>query len=155
MKILGIDPGHLNLGFAVIEFSPDWMIDPKLLFAQDLNLKKYSNRYEMTFDITNDIIKTYEPNLAIIEKTLVRNSGAVSLLLSQSRGVILLCCEIHKLKYEEVANNRIKKNICARGNATKNDVQKVIQEKFNVNLLQNATDATMIALYGKNYIYWN
>lgn len=154
MKILGIDPGHIHIGFSIIDYKLNEQnnnLDLEILFAQDIDLSNYTNRYSKLYEISIDIIKTYEPHLAIIEKTIVRNNSKTSLLLSQSRGVILLSCEIENLKYEEVTNNKIKKYFCGKGNAKKPEIAKKINEMFQLNLLPNANDALMIAYYGQLY----
>lgn len=152
IRILGIDPGHIHIGFAILdfEFNNGILENPQIIFAQDVDLSSYNhNRYLKLFNITNDIIQTYKPNYAIIEKTIVRNNTQTSLLLSQSRGVILLSCENETIEYKEIANNKIKKYFCSKGNATKSEISSIIQSKFNINLLPNANDAIMIAYCGK------
>ncbi len=156
MRILGIDPGHIHIGFAIIDYIRNTNDDCSnlqlnILFAQDIDLSSYNDRYRKLYNICLDIIQTYNPDLIIIEKTIVRNNSKTSLLLSQSRGVILLSCEINNIKYEEVTNNKIKKYFCGKGNAKKPEIARKINEKFHLNLLSNANDALMIACYGQLY----
>lgn len=149
MRVMGVDPGHVNIGFAIVDIQEK---DMHIHFAQDINLSDQKNRYKKLYDLMNDIVESYNPHLIIIEKTVVRNNSLTSLLLSQSRGVILLLCEQKAIHYEEVANNRVKKYFCGQGNATKETIALEIFNKFNIKLLPNANDALMIAYYGKNFL---
>lgn len=153
IKILGIDPGHINIGFAVLELDEEYNMN--LLFIQDISLSKNPQKYKSLFNITRDIIETYEPNQIIIEKTLVRNNNNISLLLSQSRGILMLCTEIYNMETFEVTNNKLKKFFCNKGNATKLEINHRVKHIFQKEFSSNGNDALMMAYYGCKVLYPN
>lgn len=143
LKVLGVDPGLQNFGYAVIEHESEL----KLLCAGEiLTQKEDPQRLVKIFDAICDVIKVYDPDLCVIERTFVNQNPFSSLNLGQARGVILLCFQLFKKKYIEITPTRIKKSICGKATASKIEIQSYVKGLFDVSLSHNAADAIAICL---------
>lgn len=147
-RILGIDPGLQNFGYAVIEFGEDQ--SKNLICAGEvLTQKEDKKRLVKIFEAISDVIKVYSPDLCVIERTFVNINPFSSLNLGQARGIVLLCFQLYEKPYIEITPSRIKKTICGKGVATKGEIQSYVKGLFDVSLSHNAADAVAIALCAK------
>lgn len=143
MRILGIDPGLKNFGYAVIEYTPELHL---VCAGEILTQKDEKKRLQIVYDSIDDVIKTYKPNFCVLEKTFVNNNAATSLALGQARGVILLCLQKNDLEYQEISATSIKKIISGDGKAQKKEIQEFVRGLFSIELGHNAADAVIISL---------
>ena len=143
MRILGIDPGLKNFGYAVIEYSSDLNL---VCAGEILTKKDEKKRLMIVYDSIDDVINTYKPDFCILEKTFINNNAATSLALGQARGVILLCLQKNNIEYQEISATSIKKIISGGGKAEKKEIQEFVRGVFNVELEHNAADAVISAL---------
>ena len=90
MIILGIDPGYAIVGYGIIEFKNTKytpvhhgaiLTSPKDNFPQRLSI---------IFNKLTDIINTYSPDAASIEKLYFQNNHKTAIDVAQARGVTLL-----------------------------------------------------------------
>jgi crossover junction endodeoxyribonuclease RuvC len=121
-----------------------------LICAGELTTQKDDpRRLVKIFEGVSDLIRVYDPDLCIIERTFVNPKNPFSSLnLGQARGVIILCFQIFNKKYIEITPNRIRKFICGNGAATKVDIKNYVKGFFDISLHHNATDAIAICLCG-------
>ena len=127
MKILGIDPGSLVTGYGVVlkgsrgrlihlcdgEISPDPSSPlPERLLA----ISKTLNR----------VIEEYRPDAVAIESIFFAKNARSAITLGQARGVPLLSAASYGLKVFEYDPRKIKLSITGYGNATKDQVQKMV-----------------------------
>jgi len=149
MKILGIDPGLSQFGYAVLDFDEKGEIE--LICAGDIISKKgEQKRLLKIFQTLSDILSTYAPEICIIEKVFININKLSSLNLGQARGVAILCCEIANKLYLEIGATSVKKNILGNGRASKSEIQTYVFNRFHIKLRANACDAIIIALCYSN-----
>lgn len=143
-KILGIDPGLKNFGYAIIEHGEEM----KLICAGEIITEKEDERRLVKiYEAISDIIRVYNPDLCVIERTFVNQFNPFSSInLGQARGVILLCFQLFNKKYIEISATKIKKLICGKGTATKSEIKAYVKGLFDITMNHNAADAIAICL---------
>ena len=150
MRILGIDPGLARVGYGLIEINYDQktMLDCGII-RTDSNRKEGDRMVEIAKDL-RQLIRQWEPNLAVVEKFFFyRSSTTISVV--QARGVLIMTLARFKIPVLEFPPMQIKLAVAGSGHASKDDVLIAVMRELN---LQNpprpddAADALAIALTG-------
>ena len=121
MKILGIDPGTLTLGFSVIE----GLKNPKLITAGTIKLPRsqyLSKRLKMIYDELTKIILVHNTQILGLEMPFSHLNKQTFMKLGYVRGILLLLAEQHNMEIREFAPTQVKQNVTGSGAATKADV---------------------------------
>ncbi len=153
MKILGIDPGLRNTGFAIIEVlakTPCYINSGVIKTQSNESLAK---RIYTIVTSLNQIINEYKPQIACIEKVFVNINPQSTLLLGQARGAAISACVINKLDVTEYTALQVKQSVVGYGHAEKHQVAKMVKYLLKLNKEPNkdAADALAIALTHIHY----
>jgi len=151
MKILGIDPGTATTGFAIIEkkggklAALDYGVitTPKSMTA--------AHRLLVISDDLTELIAQHQPKKLIIEKLFFTKNVTTGIAVAEARGVVLSVAAHHGLTITEFTPNQIKKVVTGNGAAKKPQVQKMVQQIYNLPELpkpDDAADALAIAFAG-------
>ena len=124
--ILGIDPGSRKTGFGVIRLDssrPSYVSSGtiRLPVKEDLGL-----RLKVLFESLSEIIDTYQPTNAAIERVFVAKSADSALKLGHARGVAMVACVMQDVIVHEYAARQIKQSVVGTGAANKKQVQHMV-----------------------------
>ena len=150
MRILGIDPGLARVGYGIVETNREQknMLDCGIILTKS-NQKEGDRLVEIAKDL-RQLIRKWEPNLAVVEKFFFyRSSTTISVV--QARGVIMMTLARFKIPILEFPPMQIKLAIAVSGHASKNDVLNAVMKELNLNSPprpDDAADALAIALTG-------
>lgn len=125
-RIIGIDPGLRNTGWAVIEAKNG---NIKLLDLGVINTDSKDSLPTRLLHLHNDIqsiIQIHTPQFAAIEETYVNKNYSSSLKLSHARAAAILSLSIANLTPLEYPAKTVKKTIVGTGNAEKEQVMKML-----------------------------
>lgn len=151
MRIIGIDPGLRNVGWAILEKSSKNIINYVSSGKITTNSKEHiSSRLAFIHNSLDLILKENSLNFASIEEIFVNNNAKTSLHLGFARGALMTCIAINDIPLKEFAPNYIKKTITGAGKADKQQVQRMINillpdAKF---ISEDESDAIAIAYTG-------
>ena len=140
--ILGIDPGTTIMGFGLIK-----VVGKSMVFMQlnELDLKKYSDHYlklKLIFERTIELIETYHPDEIAIEAPFFGKNVQSMLKLGRAQGVAMAAGLSREIPITEYSPKKIKMSITGNGNASKEQVAKMLQQTLNLKTLPNNLDAT-------------
>ncbi len=127
MLIIGIDPGLLNSGWAIIKFDKR---QSRVLSSGTIKTNSTEKLSFRLFRIYDELIKNtenYSIDNGAIEKNIVNSNSESSMLLTMSRGIALLYFGQKKIEYDEYMPSHIKKMICGNGAAQKDSIEKMLQ----------------------------
>ena len=150
LRILGIDPGLARVGYGIIETNREQknMLDCGIILTNS-NQKEGDRLVEIAKDL-RQLIRKWEPNLAVVEKFFFyRSSTTISVV--QARGVIMMTLARFKIPILEFPPMQIKLAIAGSGHANKNDVLNAVMKELNLKnppRPDDAADALAIALTG-------
>ncbi|MDT7832342.1 crossover junction endodeoxyribonuclease RuvC [Flavobacteriaceae bacterium S356] len=165
--ILGIDPGTTIMGFGLIK-----VVGKKMEFIQmnELQLKKYDDHYvklKLIFERTIELIETYHPDEIAIEAPFYGKNVQSMLKLGRAQGVAMAAGLSRQVPITEYLPKKIKMAITGNGNASKEQVAKMLQSLLGLKTLPKNLDATdglaaaVCHFYnagkiveGKNYTGW-
>ena len=155
MKILGIDPGTATTGWAVIDTAGRLISGkkvPKVLGCGVITTKAKtpnSERLEIIYDAVCAIIKKEKPDLAAVEALFFFKNAKTVMLVSQTRGAVLLAIRKSKTPCAEFTPLEVKQAVVGYGRADKNQVQEMVKAILclkNIPKPDDAADALAIAL---------
>lgn len=140
--ILGIDPGTTIMGFGLIRVK-----DKKMYFLQlnELTLKKYSDHYlklKLIFERTIELIDTYNPDEIAIEAPFFGKNVQSMLKLGRAQGVAMAAGLSREVAITEYSPRKIKMAITGNGNASKEQVAKMLQTLLGLKTLPKNLDST-------------
>ena len=140
--ILGIDPGTTIMGFGLIKVVNKSM---ELIQMDELILKKYNDHYtklKLIFERTLHLVDTYHPDEIAIEAPFFGKNVQSMLKLGRAQGVAMAACLIREVPITEYSPKKIKMAITGNGNASKEQVAKMLQNTLHINELPKNLDAT-------------
>jgi crossover junction endodeoxyribonuclease RuvC len=147
--ILGIDPGTLVMGYAVIEVKKG---SPEMLVMDVLKLNAKKDAYERLQKIhytVTQVIKKFDPQTFAIEAPFYGKNVQSMLKLGRAQGVAIAAAMQAGLTVTEYSPKKVKQSITGNGNADKEQVWKMLQTIMSLEekpQFFDATDALAVAL---------
>jgi crossover junction endodeoxyribonuclease RuvC len=147
--ILGIDPGSQNVGYGILQ------IENKIIVAAGCDVIKVNpgwpleKRLQKIYQKISEVIQEYKPDIAAVETIFYGKNIRSAFTLGHARGVILLALSQGKLDINEYSPREVKRSVVGNGNASKEQVEYMVQKILNLKIkpeTQDATDALAIAL---------
>lgn len=126
MKILGIDPGLRVTGFGIIEKHGNKLtyVASGVIKTSDEDLPQ---RLKSILAGVSEVIRTYQPDCAAIEKVFVNVNPQSTLLLGQARGAAICALVSANLTVAEYTALQVKQAVVGQGKAQKQQVQDMVQ----------------------------
>ena len=140
--ILGIDPGTTIMGFGVIIIKGEKM---NLLELNELGLRKEKDHYtklKLIFDRTIQLIEKYNPDEISVEAPFFGKNVQSMLKLGRAQGVAMAAGLSREIIIKEYSPKKIKMSITGNGNASKEQVAKMLQNLFKIKELPKNLDST-------------
>lgn len=140
--ILGIDPGTTIMGFGIIKVSGKKM---EFIQMNELLLKKYTDPYvklKIIFERTLELIDTYHPDEIAIEAPFYGKNVQSMLKLGRAQGVAMAAGLSRQIPITEYLPKKIKMAITGNGNASKEQVAKMLQTTLKLKSLPKNLDST-------------
>jgi crossover junction endodeoxyribonuclease RuvC len=159
--ILGIDPGTLVMGYAIIEVCGS---TPRMLAMDVLKLSSKKDAYERLEKIhftVYELIQRFKPNTFAIEAPFFGKNVQSMLKLGRAQGVAIAAAMQSGLPVTEYSPKKVKQSITGNGNADKEQVWKMLQRVLSLEekpQFFDATDALAVALchhYQSNSVIGN
>ena len=140
--ILGIDPGTTIMGYGLIKVVNK---DMKFIQLNELNLKIYDDHYlklKHIFERTIELIDTHNPDEIAIEAPFFGKNVQSMLKLGRAQGVAMAAGLSRQVPITEYSPKKIKMAITGNGNASKEQVAKMLQSVLQLKELPKNLDST-------------
>jgi len=140
--ILGIDPGTTIMGFGIIEVANKKM---KLIELNELKLTKIKDHYlrlKLIFERTIELIEKFNPDEIAIEAPFFGKNVQSMLKLGRAQGVAMAAGLSRQIPVTEYSPKKIKMAITGNGNASKEQVAKMLQTLLFIKELPKNLDST-------------
>ncbi|MEW6008056.1 MAG: crossover junction endodeoxyribonuclease RuvC [Candidatus Omnitrophota bacterium] len=150
MKILGVDPGLQICGYGLVDWNKG---AAALLEAGIVKTKSQDNiekRLEHIYKNIVNLMKRVEPQAVALEKIYSHyRHPTTSYALGQARGLICLACAQLNIPLFEYPSTHIKKALVGRGRASKDQIQRMVQQLLKIKECPkyfDVTDALAVAI---------
>ena len=133
MRILGIDPGIAIVGYSILDVVND---EYKLITSGSIQTDKNKTEAGRLLEISEDleeIIKTYKPDSAGVEKLYFFKNQKTIIPVAQARGVIMMTLEKYSISAVEYTPIVVKQTITGYGRADKSEVADAVEKMINKN----------------------
>lgn len=145
MRILGIDPGLRLTGYGVIERH-----GARLTYVASGTIRipsagELPGRLRHILDGMAEVIATYRPEIAVIEKVFVNANPQSTLLLGQARGAAICALVLADLPVSEYTALQIKQAVAGHGKAQKSAVQEMVKRLLKLSGAPSPDSADALA----------
>lgn len=140
--ILGIDPGTTIMGFGIIR-----VVGKEMHFVQmnELKLSRLKDPYlklKQIFERTIELIETHQPDEIAIEAPFYGKNVQSMLKLGRAQGVAMAAGLSRQIPITEYLPKKIKMAITGNGNASKEQVARMLQQLLALKELPKNLDST-------------
>ena len=146
--ILGIDPGSRTTGFGIIDVVGREQIYVVSGCIKTIKNDELAGRIGIIVENISEIIATYRPTVAAVERVFVNVNPASTLMLGQARGAAIAALVLHGLPVYEYTALQVKQAVVGQGKAAKEQVQHMVVQmlKLSGTPQADAADGLAIAL---------
>jgi crossover junction endodeoxyribonuclease RuvC len=147
--ILGLDPGTQVMGYGIVCIK-----GPELQLIQYgvIHLSKYEShelRLKKIFDRVISLVDEYKPDHVALEAPFYGKNVQSMLKLGRAQGVAMAAALSREIPIVEYAPKKVKQSVTGNGNASKEQVAKMLMTLLHIKELPkllDATDALAVAL---------
>jgi crossover junction endodeoxyribonuclease RuvC len=140
--ILGLDPGTTIMGYGIISIK-----GTKLTLIQFgvIHLSKYENhelKLKKIFERVLNLIDEYHPDDVALEAPFFGKNVQSMLKLGRAQGVSMAAALYREIPIIEYAPRKVKQSVTGNGNASKEQVAKMLMTLLGIKELPKLLDAT-------------
>jgi len=126
MRILGVDPGLGNTGYGIIEDDGFKVIEAGVIKTEANT--PIQDRIKKIFDEITGVIEEHSPEVLVLEKIYSHyKHPTTAILMGHARAMACLVCGNFNIKLINYPSTRIKKAVTGNGQASKSQVQRMVQ----------------------------
>jgi crossover junction endodeoxyribonuclease RuvC len=143
LRVVGLDPGSLKMGFGILEERPGRV--PLTLESGVLAPRAglpLPERLLYLFDCLNEIFIRHDPAEMALENVFAGRNIRAAFILGQARGVAMLAAAGRGLKIFEYAPSSVKKALTGSGRSDKEQVRRMVCRLLGVDLGAAPLDAS-------------
>lgn len=140
--ILGLDPGTNVMGYGIIEIKKPTI---SLLQFGVIHLSRNEShelRLKKIFDRVLSLIDEYNPDEVALEAPFFGKNVQSMLKLGRAQGVAMSAALSRDIPIIEYAPKKVKQSVTGNGNASKEQVAKMLMTLFTIKELPKLLDAT-------------
>lgn len=147
--ILGIDPGTLIMGYGIISIDKNKISLVEMGVLKLSKHKDHGKRLHFIFEKVSALVENHRPDAVALEAPFYGKNVQSMLKLGRAQGVAIAAAMAHGSSTIEYAPRKIKQMITGNGNASKEQVWKMLQAQLKFQddpRYLDATDAVAVAL---------
>ncbi len=131
MLVLGIDPGLGTTGYGIIDGRTFKLVEAGVIRTQSNT--PIQSRIKKIFDSVSEILQEHKPGVLVLEKIYSHyKHPTTAILMGHARSVVCLACGIYNVKLVNYPSTRIKKIVTGNGHASKQQVQRMVQNLLHL-----------------------
>lgn len=140
--ILGLDPGTTVMGYGIISIQSAKI---QLLQFGVIHLSKYTGhelKLKKIFERVTSLLTEFHPDEVALEAPFYGKNIQSMLKLGRAQGVAMAAALSHEIPITEYAPKKVKQSVTGNGNASKEQVAKMLMTLFSLKELPKLLDAT-------------
>jgi crossover junction endodeoxyribonuclease RuvC len=150
--VLGIDPGLVGTGWALVEPGPGGAVVADAGVIATRADTPLDVRIHQIFDAVTDVLATHAPSVMALEDLYTEYKfPRTALAMAHARGVICLAARQREVTVLALAPAEVKRTIAAHGQASKAQIQLGVQRLLRLSVAprpSHVADALALALTG-------
>ena len=149
MKILGIDPGTVVMGYGVIESDGEaiGLVDYGAIKVPES--ATIGERLSLLYNKLTEVIHAHHPDVVAVEQPFISKNVKSAMAIGRAQAIAILAAANNRLPVREYTPARIKQTVASYGAGSKEQVQEMV--RLQLGLAQSpqpadAADALAVAI---------
>lgn len=142
MRVLGVDPGTVNMGYGIVEensASVLTMIDCGVVSVPQR--APVEQRLCLMYEGLRDLIDKFKPDEVAVEEPFVAGNVRAAMAIGRAQAVAILAATQAKIQVYRYMPTQVKQLVTNYGRSSKEQVQQVVKLQLGVTGLPAASDA--------------
>ncbi len=149
MRVLGIDPGTIAMGYGAIETKDDEiaMVNCGALIAPARS--PIGERLSYLYNQLLEIISRYQPDAVAIEQPFMAKNVKSALAIGQAQAIAILAATNQGIPTYEYTPTQVKQRVTNYGASSKEQIQEMVKLQLGLSQIpqpNDAADALAVAL---------
>ncbi len=158
MRVLGVDPGTVVMGYGVIESKDNdiVLIDYGALVSPEHSL--IGERLSYLYNELSAIIRHHQPGAVAVEQPFVAKNVKTALAIGRAQAVALLAAASQGIPSYEYTPAQIKQRVASYGASSKAQIQEMVRLQLGLAEIpepSDAADALAVAICHLSEIHLN
>ena len=158
MRILGVDPGTVTMGYGVIDGGDD---EVKMVSCGALSKPARSpigERLNYMHSGLLDIISRYQPDAVAVEQPFMAKNARAALAIGRAQAVAILAAASKGIPVYEYTPTQVKQRVADYGASSKEQIQEMVRLQLGLDEVprpDDAADALAVALCHLHEVHLN
>ena len=141
MRVLGIDPGTVTMGYGVIESRQDELalIDYGVLSCS--RRFPIGERLSYLYGKLVDIMGRYQPDTVAVEQPFIANNAKSALAIGRAQAIALLAATNNRIPTSEYTPTQVKQMVANYGASPKEQIQQMVKLQLRLAEVPQPSDA--------------
>ncbi|MEW6033959.1 MAG: crossover junction endodeoxyribonuclease RuvC [Chloroflexota bacterium] len=149
MRILGIDPGTVRLGYGAVDEGED---GPRMVECGALTCRARAaleERLALLYRKLNEVIARCRPDEVAVEEPFVSENMRAALSIGRAQAVAILAAALNRIPVYRYTPAQVKQRVSSYGGSSKEQVQEMVRLQLGLPQVpqpDDAADALAVAL---------
>ncbi len=141
MRVLGVDPGTITMGYGVIESQDDEivLIDCGALVSSERS--PIGERLSYLYKKLLEIIARHQPDVTVVEKPFFAKNARSAFAIGRAQAMALLAAAIKGIPTYEYTPAQIKQRVANYGASSKEQIQEMVRLQLGLAEVPQPNDA--------------
>ena len=141
MRVLGVDPGTLTMGYGIIEADGDriTMVGSGALSGRARS--PMGERLSYLYEALTEIIAGYQPDAVAVEQPFVARNVRSALAVGRAQAVAILAAANRRIPVYEYTPAQVKQRVADYGAGSKEQVQEMVRLQLGLSQVPEPSDA--------------
>ncbi|MFC2123033.1 crossover junction endodeoxyribonuclease RuvC [Bacteroidota bacterium] len=158
MRVLGIDPGTIIMGYGVVDSGEGEVVLVKYGVLKSPLHSTIGERLSYLYNGLLEVISDYEPDVVAVEQPFVMSRNVKSALaIGKAQAVAILAAANRQLQAYEYTPTQVKQRVADYGASSKEQIQEMVRLQLGLPEVpqpSDAADALAVAICHLHEIYW-
>ncbi len=141
MRVLGIDPGTITMGYGVIESSEDEITLVECGVLSCSGRSPIGERLSYLYGKLWDIITRYQPDAVAVEQPFVAKNARAALAIGRAQAVAILAATNQGIPTSEYTPTQVKQRAAGYGASSKEQIQEMVRLQLGLSQVPEPSDA--------------
>jgi crossover junction endodeoxyribonuclease RuvC len=141
MRVLGIDPGTIIMGYGVIESQDNDTVLIKFGAIKTPSRSPIGERLSFLYGHITEIISRYSPEAVAVEQPFIAKNARSALAIGRAQAVAILAAANSHIPCYEYTPAEIKQRVANYGASTKEQIQQMVMLQLGLNDIPDPADA--------------
>ncbi len=149
MRVLGIDPGTVTMGYGVVDEIANSLIAPAFGTINAPSSSPIGERLFFMYQQLLKLVKKYHPDAAAIEQPFVAKNVRSALAIGRSHAIAVLAVTARGIPAFEYTPAQVKQRVSNYGAGSKGQIQEMVRLQLGLSVApepDDAADALAVAL---------